>query len=210
MHTCRETGDGSTFPWQHHHHGPVTVSSQRTFLFSHIFLLGHTFADVLFCFGANVCQRSTVSRCSSSLLLRFWFFPHSTAGLCSVCGVCLAFIRCLLMLYPHAFEVVFIFNALGLSWFLLWSSCSILFPFKQQSGGKAYSLVYSLQGTTWWRCTVPEPTLIFLGQKQKQTPIVLIFKCAWGRGQKAVESRILPGGVERKRRGLCFYPMHPH
>lgn len=75
------------------------------FLFSHIFLLSHTFVDILCCCGANVCQRSP--ECFKLPALHCWWF-YWGVGVSLHCrpvfsffGVCSAFIRCLLMLYPH-------------------------------------------------------------------------------------------------------------
>lgn len=58
------------------------------FLFSHIFLLSHTFVDILFCLGQMyVSDRLSVLSCLlqlSHLLVSFSLIFHTSAGLCSV------------------------------------------------------------------------------------------------------------------------------
>lgn len=83
--------------------GPWSFSA--LILFSYIFLLSHTFVDILCCLEQMYVrdQLSVVWSCSPLLVIVLFSFSfsHSTAGLCSVSGVCWALIGCLVMLYPH-------------------------------------------------------------------------------------------------------------
>lgn len=108
--------EANVFPLQHQQRqGPVSVSSQRDLGRFQLFFFGSLIFSywaihlLTFCFVWGKCMSEInwvfQAACSSSLLLVIFagggFYFHSTAGLCSVFGVCSAFIRCLLMLYPH-------------------------------------------------------------------------------------------------------------
>ena len=94
-------------PWSFH----------ALFLFSHIFLLSHTFVDILCCLGQMyVRDHVSVLSCLLSTADDFAVFHFSLhcRPVFSFFGVCSAFIRCLFTFFALTeFEVVLFFNALG-------------------------------------------------------------------------------------------------
>lgn len=82
------------------------VFSSSFFLFPHIFLLSHTFVDILCCLGQMyVRDHLSVLSCLLSTAGDFYWGVgislHCRPVFSFFFGVCSAFIRCLLMLYPH-------------------------------------------------------------------------------------------------------------
>lgn len=150
-------------------------------------------------FGANVCQRSC--ECFKLPALHCWsFYRFSFFTPLQACvqffGVCSAFIRCLLTFFVlTAFEVVFIFNALGLrvSLFDLPAAYKVFFFFffSSKRGEKKRSIepsLYTLEGTTWWHCTVPKPMVIFLSEINKQRNSQIVSSPNLHKEKTAVES----------------------